>query len=220
MTIEQIVTNFGYPAILIGTFLEGETIVVIAGFLAHRDYLSLPLVMLCAFVGTVCSDQLFFLLGHSKGQAFLARRPHWQPRVEKVRCLLQQHGLWIIIGFRFVYGIRNITPFVIGSSGYSRVRFLALNLIGAGLWSITFATAGYVLGEAIRRVLGHVHHYEGAVIIGLLVIGILYGLAHRVMTRRTKRPAPQPVRMESAMPAAPAESSSLPNVQPRNRISS
>jgi membrane protein DedA with SNARE-associated domain len=220
MTLEQIVTDFGYPAILIGTFLEGETIVVIAGFLAHRDYLSLPLVMLCAFIGTVCSDQLFFLLGHYKGQAFLARRPHWQLRVEKVRGLVQRHGTWIILGFRFIYGIRNVTPLVIGSSGYSRLRFLVLNLIGAGVWAVVFASAGYVLGEAIHRVIGRVHQYEHTIVMGLLATGALIWLAHRIVTRKSRRAARESARTEQDAPASIAQSPLREAVQPRDRISS
>jgi membrane protein DedA with SNARE-associated domain len=36
---EKLVTDFGYIAIVVGTFLEGETILVLGGFLAHRGYL-------------------------------------------------------------------------------------------------------------------------------------------------------------------------------------
>lgn len=59
MSLESLVTSYGYPAVLVGTFLEGETILVLAGFLAHRGYLDLPLVILTAFLGTFTGDQLF-----------------------------------------------------------------------------------------------------------------------------------------------------------------
>lgn len=38
MSLESLIIAYGYPALFAGTFLEGETIVVIAGFLAHRGY--------------------------------------------------------------------------------------------------------------------------------------------------------------------------------------
>ena len=38
INLEPLVSTYGYPALLVGTFLEGETILVIAGFLAHRGY--------------------------------------------------------------------------------------------------------------------------------------------------------------------------------------
>ena len=40
VNLEEVVTHYGYIGILIGTFLEGETILVISGFLAHRGYLT------------------------------------------------------------------------------------------------------------------------------------------------------------------------------------
>jgi membrane protein DedA with SNARE-associated domain len=51
------------PGILVGAFLEGETLLVIAGFLAHRGYLGLPFVIAAAFAGTLAGDQLYFHIG-------------------------------------------------------------------------------------------------------------------------------------------------------------
>lgn len=58
MTAESELIKYGYAALAVGTFLEGETILVIAGFLAHRGYLSMDLVILSAFLGTFFGDQL------------------------------------------------------------------------------------------------------------------------------------------------------------------
>ena len=40
--LESLIDTYGYLTILIGTFLEGETILVLGGFAAHRGYLHLP----------------------------------------------------------------------------------------------------------------------------------------------------------------------------------
>ena len=61
MDLQSIIENYGYAAILIGTFLEGETILVLAGLAAHQGYLVLSWVILAAFVGSLCGDQLFFI---------------------------------------------------------------------------------------------------------------------------------------------------------------
>ena len=53
MSTEELIQRFGYAAIIVGTFLEGETILVIGGFAAYRGYLSLPLVMVCALLGSL-----------------------------------------------------------------------------------------------------------------------------------------------------------------------
>jgi len=38
MVLESILNTYGYFALVIGTFLEGETFLIAAGFLAHRGY--------------------------------------------------------------------------------------------------------------------------------------------------------------------------------------
>ena len=54
MTPELLLQKFGYLAVFVGTFLEGETILVMAGFFAERGYLQIPLVILVALTaGTI-----------------------------------------------------------------------------------------------------------------------------------------------------------------------
>jgi len=45
MTLESVIDTYGYVAVLIGTCLEGETILVLGG----RGYLALPWVIVAAF---------------------------------------------------------------------------------------------------------------------------------------------------------------------------
>jgi len=61
MNLQSIIENYGNAAILIGTFLEGETILVLAGLAAHQGYLLLSGVIFAAFLGSLCGDQLFFI---------------------------------------------------------------------------------------------------------------------------------------------------------------
>ena len=75
MTLESLVDAYGYVAVLVGTFLEGETILILGGFAAHRGYMALPWVILAAFIGSLCGDQLFFFLGRWHSQAILSKRP-------------------------------------------------------------------------------------------------------------------------------------------------
>lgn len=37
MSLEELISTYGYAAGGIGTFLEGETILILGGFAAHRD---------------------------------------------------------------------------------------------------------------------------------------------------------------------------------------
>jgi membrane protein DedA with SNARE-associated domain len=49
--------------VLVGAFFEGETIVVLGGFAAHRGDLVLPGVIAGAFAGSLAGDQFAYFLG-------------------------------------------------------------------------------------------------------------------------------------------------------------
>jgi membrane protein DedA with SNARE-associated domain len=181
--LEQLISTYGYLAILVGTFLEGETILVLGGFAAHRGYLHLPWVILAAFVGTLAGDQLFFFIGRLRGQALLARHPAWQARIEKVNRLLERYQTLLILAFRFVYGIRTSTPFVIGMSRVKTGYFVLLNTIGAMAWAIAIATAGYLLGNAVEAILGDIKRYEIG-LMGIIAVGAALAWTVRSIYRR------------------------------------
>lgn len=186
MSIESFIHDYGYWALFIGSFLEGETIVVVAGFAAHRGYLQLPWVMCWAFCGTVLSDQLFFLLGHTRGRSFLDKRPRWQRKTKRVQSLLERHQLPVILGFRFFYGLRNVTPLVIGASGFAPSRFLTLNILGALLWSVVVSAGGYTFGGVLARVIEDLKRYElwvlGALLVGGAVVWSILRLRAKTAT--------------------------------------
>ena len=173
MTLEELVSTYGYSAVGIGTFLEGETILILGGFAAHRGYLELPWVIVYAFFGTLFGDQLYFYIGRTKGQSALEKRPHWKTKSEKVFKLLDRYQIWLILGFRFLYGFRTVTPFLIGASRISPVRFLILNILGAALWAVVIGTMGYLFGYTLEILIGDIKKYELLVFIILASIGMI-----------------------------------------------
>jgi membrane protein DedA with SNARE-associated domain len=172
MTLESIIAQYGYWALMVGTALEGETILVVAGYLAHRGYLRLPYVIAAAMFGTFVGDQIFFQLGRQSGKAFLARRPHWQTKADRVRNLLDRHRIALVMGFRFMYGLRTISPFVIGMSGFSRKLFIPLNAASAAVWATTIGGAGYVFGRVLQQMFYDAKQFERPIVLGLLGCGL------------------------------------------------
>jgi len=136
VTLEGLVQSYCYPVLALGTFLEGETILIIAGFLANRGYLPLPWVFVVAFVASFAGDQLWFQVGRHKGMGWVESRPLWKARAVRIREVLERHRIPVILGFRFVYGFRNLTPFVIGATGFHVRPFVILNALGRlfGRW--------------------------------------------------------------------------------------
>lgn len=174
--LQHFLEHFGYPALFVGTFLEGETILVLAGFLAFHDYLRLDLVIFTAFAGAFCGDQLWFLLGRHHGRRLLRRKARWEAAGEKALGLVRRHpDLWVL-GFRFVYGLRTVMPVVIGLSGYPPRRYLLFNALGAAIWATALGFAAFHFGTLLEGLLGHLRRYEFYVLGGLLLIGVLMWL--------------------------------------------
>lgn len=188
MTLPQLLADYGYGAVFAGSLLEGETILVLAGFAAQQGYLSLPWVMVVAFAGGTLGDQIFFFIGRHWGNALLRRLPRLDRNAQRVRELLMRHHAGLIIGVRFMYGLRIVGPIVIGMSEVPAARFLTFNLIGAAIWAVLIAGAGFVFGHTVQRLLALVHGYEALAAGGLVLVALLIGAIHRCRTRGKQHP--------------------------------
>ena len=187
MLIRSFVETYGYYALLAGTFLEGETILLFGGLAANLGYLDLRVVMLVAFIGSFSGDQIYFFIGRVKGRELLSRYHKWENRVDKVHCLMARYHDLIMIGFRFVYGIRILTPVVLGmNSKVKAARFFVLNAVGALLWSVIISASGFFLGYSIEKLIGNVKHYETIALIMILVIGVGVWARHWVKQNKCR----------------------------------
>ncbi len=188
MRLEELLDTYGYWAILAGCFFEGETILVIGAFAAYQGYLRLPWVILAAYGGTFLADQLYFYLGRLYGQKILKRRPYWQNQVGKVQRLLKQFQTALILLFRFLYGLRTVTPFVIGMSAISPRKFLFLNALGAMLWAVVIGSGGYAFGSVLEGLLGNVKKFERIILVLMAVTGAMIWGAYIYFRRRRGPP--------------------------------
>jgi len=188
--METFLQTYGYWAILIGTFLEGETILVLGGLAAHMGYMDLTGVILAAFAGSLCGDQLFFFLGRRHSAFLLNRRPAWKPKLERANRLIDRFQTPLILGFRFLYGLRTVMPFAIGISRVPVLRFVLLNALGAMVWAGIVAGGGYLFGNALEGVLGNIRHYEKMLFVLVALAGaVVWALYLYRRNRHTSRKA-------------------------------
>ena len=186
--MSELIAKYGYLAVLIGTMLEGETILVLGAISAKLGYLKIELVILAAFVGSFVGDQIDFWIGRKYGHTLLARWPSWRMRMSRATRLLERYDTWFILGFRFVYGMRSISPFVIGMSRVAAWRFMLLNMIAAFVWAIVIGGVSFMLGAVMKTLLARFEVVEHYAIVIVAVVGIGLWIIHLVRTRRrTKR---------------------------------
>jgi membrane protein DedA with SNARE-associated domain len=180
--------DYGYWTILIWTFLEGETVVIIAGILAQQGYMEPKLIAICAFCGSCTSDQLMFLLGKYKGRAVLSRFPRLARNADRAERLIHKYETPLILCFRFIYGVRNVTPIMLGINRVSHLKFLALNIIGAGVWAASFTWGGFFFGRLFEKFIHDASHLALYIILAAAMIACL------VWYVRQRRRAGDPVR--------------------------
>lgn len=186
MPIEHLIDAYGYPVVLLGTFLEGETILILGGIAAKLGYLQLTWVIVCGFAGSLIGDQLAFFLGRWRGRSLLQRHPTWQQRAARVGDILERHRIPVILGFRFLYGLRNLTPFVLGMSRVPVAQFALFNVIGAALWAGAVGVLGYSLGHAADWLLGDIRRYELELFATVTLLGALIWVVHAILRTRSR----------------------------------
>lgn len=188
--LADLIERFGYIVVFVGTFFEGETVLVFGGFAAHQGHLLLPGVIVAAFLGSYAGDQLWFHLARRYGRQWLARRPHVLDRIERVRQRLGGHADWFVLTFRFLYGIRSVGPMALAMSGYPPRRFLVLNGVAAAVWAVVVGWAGYLFGQAFQLLLGEVEDMQIKVL-GALAAAVAAALIGHWLYRRWLKRRPR-----------------------------
>jgi len=173
--------------VLLGTFLEGETVLILGGLAAHRGYLALPWVLVAAFVGTLSGTQTIFHFGRWRGAALLDRRPVLRARVARAQRLMQRHQSGLVLGYRFLFGMRTVLPVLWGMGKLPAGRFLALDLAGAAIWTAVIGSLGWAVGSVAQTLVGKVQRYEFLLFGLIAVAGTGIWLVRMLRARRAAR---------------------------------
>ena len=171
--MEDLLAQFGYIAVFIGTFLEGETILALAGVAAAHGYMSYWAIVGVAIVGAFLGDQACFFIGRRYGPRILNRFPSLAAKAPRVQELLRRWDAPAVIVLRFAYGLRLAGPIVIGTCGISPWRLAMFNFIGTLIWAPLIAGIGYLAGGAIQQWLGKFQHAQIALLMLLILAAMI-----------------------------------------------
>ncbi len=186
MSPEALLERFGYLAVFVGTFLEGEAILVMAGFFAERGYLQIVTVGFVAFGGAYAGHVFWFWLGRVYGVRLLDRFPRMKLHFGRGIRLFERYGASAIIITQWLYGLRITCAVIIGMSRISVVKFLVYEAISCAAWTVVIAGAGYYFGAAVETLLGKAENVEkwGLLAIVLVAVGVWW--YHRRKERRAE----------------------------------
>jgi membrane protein DedA with SNARE-associated domain len=185
--MQELIAKFGYPALFLGSLLEGETTLITAGFLAKSGYLDFKLVVLIALTGTYAADVSIYFLGRKKGEGIIFRFPGAKTYYPKVKALFDKYGIWAIFITRYLYGFRLAAAGFVGLMKMRKGRYLPFNFLSCTIWAVLIGNLGYVFGAGMEALIGQIKHYELMVFPLIILVGLGIWLLRRRRSKRERR---------------------------------
>jgi membrane protein DedA with SNARE-associated domain len=185
--MEEFLYNYGYLALAIGTFLEGETAILVASSLVHSGFFKGPYTVVFGFFGSFISDWLYFIIGKLNGRYFIEKRPALKEKLKPTQKFFRTHRLQILFSYRFLYGFRVLLPLLIGMSDVRPLQFLGYSLAAGLVWASIVSTVGYVAGQAFDLTPSSFENNILVIVISFATLGLVIGyLVKRFAEKRMK----------------------------------
>jgi membrane protein DedA with SNARE-associated domain len=192
-TIVQFVLKHGYSVLFAATFahqiglpIPGPLFLLAAGALVAAGKLSLTPALVLAVTACVLADWLWYEAGRRWGDKVLhfihrlTRDPDAHDR--RAKETFARYGPPILMIAKFVPGLDAVAPPLAGTSGTSRLRFLAFESVGVSLYACAYIALGHVFSHDLDRAAAFVGRV-GTVLASLALAGLfIYGL--RKIARR------------------------------------
>ncbi|MFI5088257.1 MAG: DedA family protein [Terriglobales bacterium] len=197
-TARHYLQTYGYWAVLFallgenaGLPLPGETILILASFLAYQGHhLKLPWVILIGICACTVGDNIGYWIGRRGGRPLLEKWKHFfrigDDAIKAGEEFLQRRGSAAIFLARFIAGMRIVAGPLAGVLRMEWKRFLLANALGAAAWVTVIACAGYFFGSQYEALAGAVKETELVVLIVVLAGGLYLWRRNRKRAAKSK----------------------------------
>ena len=149
--------SLGYPLLYLVLLVESvgipspsEISLVYAGVLAGEGKLSLPLVVVVGALGSLTGAHISYWIALKGGRKLIlrygARVGLTESRLEKAEEFFRNRGDVALLIGRLISGVRAIISYPAGLFEMPYPRFLAFTALGATLWPLLAAGAGFLVG--------------------------------------------------------------------------
>ena len=176
LSIVSLLVTYQMPAIFLGAFFFGETVILTAAFLAGQGIWSVASVFWLSLVGTVVSDSLWFVLG----QAFFKFTKRWEKYQDKYQTFLLKletitgrRPFLSLLFIKFLYGTRILTILYLSIREVRYFTFLLFNTVGTILWLLVMISIGWLVGRGAMNVADVFYKVEYA-LTALVLLIVLY----------------------------------------------
>jgi membrane protein DedA with SNARE-associated domain/rhodanese-related sulfurtransferase len=162
----EFLIQHGYTVVFVWVFAEqiglpvpAAPLLLASGALAGEGLLRFPIVLSIAFVASLLSDVLWFLVGRYRGSSVLHHlcRISLNPDscIRNTANLFARYGSWTLLAAKFMPGLSTAAPPLAGIFQMHPARFLLFDGLGACLWVGACAGVGYLLSDQIEQIAGY-----------------------------------------------------------------
>jgi len=181
--IEGLYETCGYLASFVGTFIEGEILLLTSVISSKLGYFNFFGGLVAAFFGAFLRDTIQFLVVKKQGKKLLAKKPKLQSKLDNASGWFNKNPYVYLTVYRFMYGFSTVVIMLSGlKDDINYPRFALHSAIGIGLWISIVGGLGYFCADAMIEKLNFISEHS------LQVIGVLStaGLAYWFFITRPK----------------------------------
>lgn len=138
--------RYGYLAILLAAFWEGEVVLIAAGVMCGSGYLDWRWTILAAAIGGSAGDQIYFYAAHQRAARVIQksrRLSKWYPKVSQ---FVLRHSTVAVLLSRFATGLRITIPLVCATAGVPARKYSVLSLVSGLAWASFWVALTYQFG--------------------------------------------------------------------------
>ena len=192
--LESFVRHYGAFAVMLilaieasGAPVPGESLLIFASVLAGRGEMSLPALLISAWVGSVIGDNLGFLIGRKLGRKTVLRYGAkvglTNERFSKIENKYVRYGSATVLFARFFSILRQLNGIVAGMLGMSWWRFVLFDAVGAALWVTVWVFLPAYFSEHLAFIVTLAHH-KIVVVSFLIAVGLILAVAFFIQRMR------------------------------------
>ena len=159
----------------LGLFMPGESMVMVAGFLAGQEVLEVRVLIVVVAAAAIVGDSIGYEFGRLLGRDWLRRHgaTFWlrPERLDRMDAFFARHGGLSVLFAHFLHVGRALMPFLAGASRLPYLRFLVYNATGCFLWATIFSLVGYLFGQnwhLVERWIGRASIFAG-IFVGMVL---------------------------------------------------
>jgi membrane protein DedA with SNARE-associated domain len=175
-------------SILVGLFVPGDTVVIIAST-AVASPLEGVLLGVAVVIGSLIGESIGFWLGRFLGPAIHhSRLGRWIGEENWTRSerYLRRRGGPAIFVSRFLPVLHSLVPLTVGMSGFRYSRFLAWTAPACAIWAALYITVASLAAGTYRELADQLH-YAGYLFVGIIVLFVVLIFVGRTLLERSER---------------------------------